>query len=143
MVLNLNSSSLVTHQVLCFMFVWLAYASTYLLRKPLGVVKTDLGTDLGASKSGLGWCDTALILPYATIQICFPSLADRFGARRVLSMCLCMASLATLATYSATNLFTFSIGLPSLEDSWLLVGLPAPNYSEFGSKTQDSIQFLV
>ena len=36
-------------QFLCFVLVWLAYASTYLLRKPLGVVKADLGEELGVS----------------------------------------------------------------------------------------------
>ena len=36
-------------QFLCFLLVWLAYASTYLLRKPLGVVKADLGEELGVS----------------------------------------------------------------------------------------------
>ena len=36
-------------QFLCFLLVWLAYASTYLLRKPLGVIKADLGEELGVS----------------------------------------------------------------------------------------------
>ena len=82
-------------QFLCFLLVWLAYASTYLLRKPLGVVKADLGEELGVSadlvisqsciiwffqvgKVQLGWCDTALVLPYAAIQIFWPGIADRF-----------------------------------------------------------------
>ena len=84
-------------QFLCFLLVWLAYASTYLLRKPLGVVKADLGEELGVSaaadlvisqsciiwfcqvgKVQLGWCDTALVLPYAAIQILWPGIADRF-----------------------------------------------------------------
>ena len=34
-------------QFLCFVLVWFSYASTYLLRKPLGVVKADLGAELG------------------------------------------------------------------------------------------------
>ena len=34
-------------QFLCFLLVWVAYASTYLLRKPLGVIKADLGEELG------------------------------------------------------------------------------------------------
>ena len=104
-------------QFLCFLLVWLAYASTYLLRKPLGVIKADLGEELGVSanvtvclytytyicirqwgtiwrflpefdvvnescicqagKVQLGWCDTALVLPYAAIQIFWPGIADR------------------------------------------------------------------
>ena len=105
------SSPLVRQQVLCFSLVWLAYASTYLLRKPLGVVKADLGQTLGVGKVLLGWCDTALVLPYAAVQILWPSLADTHGPRRVLSLCLAMAALATLATYRAESLATFCLGL--------------------------------
>ena len=36
-------------QFLCFLLVWFAYASTYLLRKPLGVIKAELGEELGVS----------------------------------------------------------------------------------------------
>ena len=32
-------------------------------------VKTDLATDLHLSRTQLGWLDTALLLPYATIQV--------------------------------------------------------------------------
>ena len=99
-------SPLVTQQVICFSLVWLAYASTYLLRKPLGVIKTDLGQHLGVGKALLGWCDTALVLPYASVQILWPSLADSHGPRRVLSLCLALAALATLATYRAQSLVT-------------------------------------
>ena len=28
-------------------------------------------------KMELGWCDTALVLPYAAIQILYPGIADR------------------------------------------------------------------
>ena len=104
-------SPLVRQQALCFSLVWLAYASTYLLRKPLGVVKADLGHHLGVGKALLGWCDTALVLPYAAVQILWPSLADTHGPRRVLSLCLAMAALATLATYRAESLATFCLGL--------------------------------
>ena len=62
-------SSLRWGQAVSFSLVWLAYCSTYFLRKPLGVIKTDLGADLGLSKTQLGWCDLALSLPYALIQV--------------------------------------------------------------------------
>jgi len=109
--MSFSVSILVRHQILCFSLVWVAYAATYLLRKPLGVVKADLGSELNASKAALGWCDTALILPYAAIQILFPSLADRFGARRVLSVCLGLAAISTVLTYTATDLPTFCLCL--------------------------------
>ena len=99
-------SPLVWQQVLCFSLVWLAYASTYLLRKPLGVIKADLGQDLGVGKALLGWCDTALVLPYAAVQILCPSLSDTHSPRRVLSLCLALAALTTLVTFKAKSLAT-------------------------------------
>merc|ERR1719222_621129 len=59
----------------------------------------------------LGWCDTALVLPYAAIQILYPGIADRYGPKRVLVCCLALAGLTTLATYSAPSLFFFMVGL--------------------------------
>ena len=87
-------------QAVSFSLVWLAYCATYFLRKPLGVIKTDLGADLGLTKTELGWCDLALALPYALVQILLPALASRYGPRRVLSLCLVTGGLATWLTYS-------------------------------------------
>ena len=77
-----SEQSLRRGQVSSFLLVWVAYCSTYLLRKPLGVVKTDLGRDLGLSKAQLGWCDTSFALPYALMQILLPSLTSRHGPRQ-------------------------------------------------------------
>ena len=71
-------SSVRRSQILTFGLVWLAYFVTYLLRKPLGVVKTDIAADLGLGKAELGWCDTALVLPYAGVQIFLPAITDRY-----------------------------------------------------------------
>merc|ERR1712013_860167 len=76
-----------------------------------GVVKADLGADLGVGKMELGWCDTALVLPYAAIQILYPGIADRYGPKRALVCCLALAGLTTLSTYSAPSLFFFMVGL--------------------------------
>ena len=56
-------------QAVSFSLVWLAYCATYFLRKPLGVIKTDLGAELGLSKTQLGWTDLALTLPYTLVQV--------------------------------------------------------------------------
>ena len=72
-------SSVRRSQILTFGLVWLAYFVTYLLRKPLGVVKTDIAADLGLGKAELGWCDTALVLPYAGVQIFLPAITDRYN----------------------------------------------------------------
>ena len=60
-----------------FSLLWLSYFLTYLLRKPLGVIKTDMAEELGLSKAELGWCDTALVLPYAGVQIFLTNLTHR------------------------------------------------------------------
>lgn len=68
--------------LIAFVVAWIAYGLTYFLRKPLGVIKTDLEHDLSFSKFQLGLFDTALLLPYALVQTFFGSLGDHYGARR-------------------------------------------------------------
>jgi OPA family glycerol-3-phosphate transporter-like MFS transporter 1/2 len=55
--------------ILVFIVGWVAYASTYFLRKPLGVIKSDIESDLKFTKSQLGIFDSALLLPYALVQV--------------------------------------------------------------------------
>ncbi|XP_046354292.2 putative glycerol-3-phosphate transporter 5 [Haliotis rufescens] len=83
-------------QVCIFVTGWLSYASTYLLRKPLGVVKADMEKVLGYGKTQLGWLDTALLLPYAVMQMLLGPLGDRFGARRTFGFCLILSSLSMI-----------------------------------------------
>nr|XP_006825125.1 PREDICTED: sugar phosphate exchanger 2-like [Saccoglossus kowalevskii] len=92
-----------------FLVTWLAYASSYLLRKPLGVIKADLESELGLSKTQLGWLDTSLLLPYAAIQLFLGSFGDRFGARKVLSSCLIISSISmvTFGMWSSYPVFAF------------------------------------
>lgn len=71
------------YQILSFHLLWFVYCFTYFLRKPIGVVKSDIGADLNLNKTELGWCDMALVLPYAMVQIALPSLTHRFGPRQV------------------------------------------------------------
>lgn len=83
-------------QWVMFGIIWLAYGSTYLLRKPLGVVKNDLQKALDISVVGLGWVDTALLLPYAGVSLVFGSIGDRLGPRVTLGGGLVIASIATV-----------------------------------------------
>ena len=39
-------------------------------------IKTNIHLNQ-VGKMELGWCDTALVLPYAAIQILYPGIADR------------------------------------------------------------------
>ena len=100
-------------QITSFCLLWFVYCFTYFLRKPIGVVKSDVGTELKISKTELGWCDLALVLPYAGVQIVFPSLSHKFGPRRLLASCLALAGLATGMTYTlmADHLVTLCLGL--------------------------------
>jgi len=99
------------NQVLCFVSVWLAYCVTYFVRKPLGVIKSEMGTELGVGKAALGWCDTALILPYAGLQIGLPGLSDKYGPRRVLVICLIVSGLGCWVTGRVYNIFLVNAAL--------------------------------
>lgn len=79
-----------------FMLLWLAYGSTYLLRKPLGVIKDDLEVGLNVSATSLGWVDTALLLPYAVVSLTLGSLGDQLGPRITLGGGLILAAAATV-----------------------------------------------
>lgn len=101
-------TSLQSRQVFTFIITWLSYASTYLLRKPLGVIKPDLEKTLRLKKSQMGWLDAALLLPYAVMQMLLGGLGDRIGARKALSICLIgsalsMASLLSTFVYYRPN----------------------------------------
>ncbi|CAF2989569.1 unnamed protein product [Rotaria sp. Silwood2] len=96
-----------------FIVAWTAYGLTYFLRKPLGVIKTDLEHDLSFSKFQLGLFDTALLLPYALIQTFFGSLGDRYGARRTFGYGLIGSgiSMITFGWWSDYRLFLFLLFL--------------------------------
>ncbi|XP_046574029.1 LOW QUALITY PROTEIN: sugar phosphate exchanger 3-like [Haliotis rubra] len=83
-------------QMCIFVTGWLSYASTYLLRKPLGVVKADMERVLGYGKTQLGLLDTALLLPYAFMQMLLGPVGDRFGARKTFGLCLILSSLSMI-----------------------------------------------
>ncbi|KAH3820537.1 uncharacterized protein LOC127832346 [Dreissena polymorpha] len=100
-------------QVLVFSVGWLAYASTYCLRKPLGVVKTDLETELLFTRTQLGWLDTALLLPYAVMQMILGPLGDKFGPRKTFGVCLLLSSVSmiTFGSWGSFSIFCFLLFL--------------------------------
>ena len=93
------STSLKTRQVFIFFITWLSYASTYLLRKPLGVIKPDLEKTLHLKKTEMGWLDAALLLPYAVMQMLLGGIGDKIGARKALTICL-IGSAFSMVKYS-------------------------------------------
>ena len=95
------ASSLQTRQMFTFIITWLAYASTYLLRKPLGVIKPDLEKNLHLKKYQIGWLDASLLLPYAVMQMLLGGQGDKIGARKALSICLIGSALSMVSFYSS------------------------------------------
>eukprot|EP00794_Sanderia_malayensis_P006013 gene6013-6711_t len=92
-------------QIATFAITWIAYASTYLLRKPLGVVKSDLSSTYNLSKTELGWLDTALLFPYAVMQMLLGNLGDKYGARKILATNLVMSALSMVTFGFWKNLY--------------------------------------
>ena len=101
------STSLKTRQVFIFFITWLSYASTYLLRKPLGVIKTDLEKTLHLKKTEMGWLDAALLLPYAVMQMLLGGLGDKIGARRALTICLIGSALSMVGLHDCIIILTY------------------------------------
>lgn len=84
-------------QVVVFISVWVFYAATYLIRKPLGVIKIGMGSELKFSKTQLGWMDTAVMLPYAVVQMLFGTAGDSLGPRRTVTACLALTGISMLS----------------------------------------------
>ena len=104
----LQSMSKKSYQILVFVVLWFGFGSTYLLKKPLGVIKSDLAEDFNLSKFELGMLDTALLLPYAVMQVFLGPLADHQGPRKTLASCFFSAGVS-MAFFGLTNSFHFSL----------------------------------
>lgn len=95
------------HSVLCLL--WLAYCSSYLQRKPLALIKSDLMTDVSLSADMLGWLDVALLLPYAGVSLTMGWLADMFGARKVLGLGLLLSGICFAGIAFTNNFYIFCL----------------------------------
>ncbi|KAL5013407.1 hypothetical protein ScPMuIL_007677 [Solemya velum] len=102
---NMLETALKRNQATVFLLGWFSYASTYLQRKPLGVIKGDLAHDLSLTTIQLGWLDTALLLPYAVVQILLSSLGDKVGPRKIFGVSLIISGFA-LVSFGAWNSYT-------------------------------------
>jgi hypothetical protein len=84
-----------TLQLRCFAITFLAYACTFVLRSPLGVIRHDIVTDLNIPIEHTGWMDTALLLPLGVIQVLSSATASRTMSRRlVLAVALAGSALS-------------------------------------------------
>ncbi|XP_053377158.1 uncharacterized protein LOC123529818 isoform X2 [Mercenaria mercenaria] len=107
--MQISCSPLQRRQILIFVVGWFAYASTYCLRKPLGVIKTDLENELSISKTQLGLLDTALLLPYAVMQMLLGPCGDRFGSRKTFGVCLLFSGLSMASFGLWSNFYVFCL----------------------------------
>lgn len=90
-------------QVFIFTCVWVLYAATYLVRKPLGALKVGMKDDLGFSQVQLGCLDTAMLLPYSLAQMVLGSTADHMGPRYTVTICLGIAGISMFSFGSWDN----------------------------------------
>ncbi|XP_065349023.1 uncharacterized protein LOC135945327 [Cloeon dipterum] len=98
-------ASLRLRQLAVFLLIWVVYASTYLMRKPLGVIKHLMAQDMHLTKVQLGWMDTAMLLPYAVLQVVFGPVGDQLGPRKTVGICLFITGLSLLTFSSWDNYY--------------------------------------
>lgn len=91
-------------QLRAFSLTWLCYASYYLTRKNLAVVKSRLHTDLGVSTFELATLDTAYLIAYAVGQFLSGAVGDRIGSRRLLTVGL-LGSATTALVFGLSSTF--------------------------------------
>ena len=82
---------------LTWSMTWLAYATYYVGRKGLGVVKLPLQRELGLSVAALGLLDIAFLAVYSAGQFLSGFFGDRWGARRLVGFGMLLSALACAA----------------------------------------------
>jgi len=103
-----------TEQRVVFIISWLAYASAYFLRKPVGVLKPAMEKELGFPPLLLGFLDVALLLPYALVQMFCGHWVSVYGTRQTFAVCLWLSALVAFPLgiiYSSFNAIFLQIFL--------------------------------
>ncbi len=100
-------------QTRAFALTWLSYASYYLTRKNLSVVKSRLDDELGVGVTWLAAIDTAYLVAYAAGQFLNGALGDRLGARRMIAFGMLASSAACLVfgASSSAGIFFLAFGV--------------------------------
>lgn len=91
----------VRHRVVAATF--LLATILYLDRACLSILAPALRKDLDIGPMAMGWIFSAFVWGYALLHIPSGALADRFGARKVLSIIVVLWSVFTVATGAAWN----------------------------------------
>ena len=96
-------------QVLVFALTWLSYASYYLTRKNLSVVKSRLHETMQISTMALGAIETLYLASYALGQFASGALGDRIGARKLLALGMIGSAAATFAFGASSTVLPFAL----------------------------------
>ncbi len=90
---------------ICFVNIFINYS----VRLGYGVVLPEMIRELGISRTGAGSIYNAYLLTYIALTPFTGYLTDRFGARRVISICAFILGLGVLLMATAQSLWTASI----------------------------------
>jgi len=85
-------------------------------RAVLGILKTTLGTELHLTNRGYSLLVTSFMVPYTAMYFFVGGWIDRFGAKRMLGLCVLGMSLATVVAGTAH-------AIPQLAVSRLILGV--------------------
>src|SRR5262245_25208031 len=94
-------------QVRVFALTWISYASYYLGRKGLSVVKSRIDDELHVGVTALGAIDTAYLVAYAIGQFVCGALGDRWGARRMIAWGMLASAAACLVFGASSSVWIF------------------------------------
>ncbi|MBN1589025.1 MAG: MFS transporter [Pirellulales bacterium] len=87
-----------------FVSVWITYFAFYLCRANMSLAKKPLCETFSWDAVDVGWIFTALTLMYAIGQFVNGQLADRFGARRIVTLGITVSVAMNLAVFAVVFL---------------------------------------
>ncbi|MBU0581099.1 MAG: MFS transporter [Candidatus Margulisbacteria bacterium] len=85
-----------------FWSIWITYACFYLVRVNMSVALPGIMGEYGISKTAMGGVLTALFTMYAIGQFVNGQLADKFGARKLISIGIIVSAVLSM-TFGFTN----------------------------------------
>ena len=92
-------------QMRAFILTYFAFGSTFLLLRPLSLIKHDMYEETDVSLPKIGWLDVASLLPYALCQILFSGLCEHKEPRVVISSALITTAITMLFFCASTNYY--------------------------------------
>lgn len=113
----MNIRSIIKKPLFVFAFLYLGFAISYIDRAAISLALPHIGKDFAVGPAELGVVLSVFYLGYALMQIPGGWLADRFGAKAIVVMSICLWSIMTVFTGLAWSLlalllirFLFGLG---------------------------------